>query len=69
MLRGALPSGTITSVGFSPTLGCAIALAYVHVDNSTEGSQVTVKCRNGQLVEVPVVAHAFFDPANARQEM
>ncbi len=27
---------------------------------------VTLKCRNGQLVEVPVVAHAFFDPANAR---
>jgi len=30
---------------------------------------VTVKCRNGELVEVPVVAHAFFDPTNARQEM
>ncbi|SDA93822.1 2Fe-2S iron-sulfur cluster-binding protein [Mesorhizobium qingshengii] len=69
VLRGTTPVGQITSVGFSPTLGCAIALAYVHVDDSTEGSQVTVKCRNGQLVEVPVVAHAFFDSANARQEM
>jgi sarcosine oxidase subunit alpha len=69
VLRGTTPVGQITSVGFSPTLGCAIALAYVHVDDSTQGSRVTVKCRNGQLVDVPVVAHAFFDPANARQEM
>ena len=69
VLRGGAPVGQITSVGFSPTLGCAIALAYVHVDDSMEGSRVTVKCRNGQLAEMPVVAHAFFDPANARQEM
>jgi sarcosine oxidase subunit alpha len=69
VLRGNAPVGQITSIGFSPTLGCAIALAYVHIDDSAEGSQVTVKCRNGNLVEVPVIAHAFFDPANARQEM
>ena len=69
VLRGGAPVGQITSIGFSPTLGCAVALAYVHVDDSAEGSRVTVKCRNGQLAEVPVVAHAFFDPANARQEM
>ena len=69
VLRGNAPVGQITSVGFSPTLGCTIALAYVHVTDATEGSRVTVKCRNGQLVEAPVVGHAFFDPANARQEM
>ncbi|RVB19468.1 aminomethyl transferase family protein, partial [Mesorhizobium sp. M7A.F.Ca.CA.004.05.1.1] len=69
VLRGNDPVGQITSIGFSPTLGCSIALAFVHVDDSTEGSLVTVKCRNGNLVDAPVVAHAFFDPANARQEM
>lgn len=69
VLRGNDPVGQITSIGFSPTLGCSIALAFVHVDDSTEGSLVTVKCRNGNVVDAPVVAHAFFDPANARQEM
>ncbi|MBZ9733605.1 (2Fe-2S)-binding protein [Mesorhizobium sp. CA18] len=69
VLRGGAPVGQITSVGFSPSLGTHIALAYVHVDDQAEGSRVTVKCRNGELVEVPLVAHAFFDPTNARQEI
>lgn len=69
VLRGNDPVGQITSIGFSPTLGCSIALAYVHVGDSKEGSPVMVKCRDGALVEVPVVGHAFFDPTNARQEM
>lgn len=69
VLRGNDPVGQITSIGFSPTLGCSIALAYVHVDDATEGGRVTVRCRDGALVEVPVVGHAFFDPTNARQEM
>jgi sarcosine oxidase subunit alpha len=69
VLRGGAPVGQITSVGFSPTLGCHIALAYVHIDDASEGGRVSVKCRNGNLVEAPVVGHAFFDPSNARQEM
>jgi sarcosine oxidase subunit alpha len=69
VLRGGAPVGQITSIGFSPTLGCHIALAYVHVDDAEPGRRVTVKCRNGSLVEAPVVGHAFFDPSNARQEM
>jgi sarcosine oxidase subunit alpha len=69
VLRGGAPVGQITSIGFSPTLGCHIALAYIHIDDQAEGSLVTVKCRNGRLVDVPVVPHAFFDPANAQQEM
>ncbi|RAZ77241.1 2Fe-2S iron-sulfur cluster-binding protein [Mesorhizobium atlanticum] len=69
VLRDGAPVGQITSVGYSPSLGRHIALAYVHVDDQAEGSRVTVKCRNGELVEAPVVAHAFFDPTNARQEI
>jgi sarcosine oxidase subunit alpha len=69
VLRGGAPAGQITSVGFSPTLGAHIALAYAHPEVAGEGSLVTVKCRNGRLVEAPVVAHAFFDPGNARQEL
>lgn len=69
VLRGDAPVGQITSVGFSPTLDRHIALAYVHVDDAKPGNPVTVKCRNGRLVQAPIVGHAFFDPSNARQEM
>jgi sarcosine oxidase subunit alpha len=69
VLRGGAPVGQITSIGFSPTLGCHIALAYVHTDDAKAGSRVTVKCRDGSMVETPVVGHAFFDPSNARQEV
>ncbi|TGS17086.1 FAD-dependent oxidoreductase [Mesorhizobium sp. M2E.F.Ca.ET.209.01.1.1] len=69
VLRNGAPVGQITSVGYSPSLRRHIALAYVHVDDQAEGSRVTVKCRDGQLVEAPVVAHAFFDPTNGRQEI
>ncbi|PBC03517.1 2Fe-2S iron-sulfur cluster-binding protein [Mesorhizobium sp. WSM3860] len=69
VLRGGNPVGQITSIGFSPTLGHPIALAYVHIDDAAPGSKVTVKCRSGELVQAPVVGHAFFDPQNVRQEM
>ena len=69
VLRGGAPVGQVTSVGYSPSLKTHIALAYVHVDDQAEGSRVTMKCRDGELVEAPVVAHAFFDPTNARQEI
>lgn len=69
VLRSGAPVGQITSICFSPTLGCHIALAYVHVDDSEPGSRVTVRCRDGTLVEAPVAGHAFFDPSNTRQEM
>jgi sarcosine oxidase subunit alpha len=69
VLRGDAPVGQITSIGFSPTLGRYIALAYVHIDDASSGSVVNVKCRNGRIVKAPVVGHAFFDPSNTRQEM
>ncbi|MBX3568019.1 MAG: (2Fe-2S)-binding protein [Rhizobiaceae bacterium] len=69
VLKDGAPAGQITSVGFSPTLGCSIALAYVHIDDAAEGSMVTVKCRSGQRLRVPVAGHAFVDPSNARQEL
>nr|MBA3517793.1 hypothetical protein [Hyphomicrobiales bacterium] len=69
VLRGGAPAGQVTSLGYSPTLGCHLALAFVHAEDAAEGSLVTIKCRNGNLVEAPVVGHAFFDPGNARQEL
>lgn len=69
VLRQGAPVGAITSIGHSPTLGETIALAYVHPDDAAEGSRVTIKGRDGRMVEASVAGHAFFDPANARQEM
>jgi sarcosine oxidase subunit alpha len=69
VLREGAPAGQITSVGFSPTLGCTIALAYVPAAEAMPGKNVIVQCRDGRLAEVPVTGHAFFDPDNARQEL
>jgi sarcosine oxidase subunit alpha len=69
VLREGAPAGQVTSVGFSPTLGCTIALAYVPAAEAMPGKNVIVKCRDGRLAEVPVTGHAFFDPDNARQEL
>jgi sarcosine oxidase subunit alpha len=69
VMKDGAPVGLVTSVGFSPTLGRHIALAYVHIDDAAPGTPITVKCRSGLLVEAPVSGHAFFDPENSRQEM
>ena len=69
VLRAGIPVGQVTSVAHSPTLGRAIALAYVHPDDHAKGSSVTIRARSGALVEGTVTGHAFFDPDNARQEL
>ncbi len=69
VLRNDVPVGHVTSVLWSPTLNTHIALAYVHGDDATRGSQVTVKCRNGKRVVTTVRGHTFFDPENKRQEV
>jgi sarcosine oxidase, subunit alpha len=69
VLRDGVAAGQITSIGYSPTLSCTIALAYVHVADAAKGTKIIVKCRDGRVAEVPVIEHAFFDPDNARQEL
>ena len=69
VLRNGQVAGHLTSVAASPTLGHPIALAYVHPDDATQGSIVTVRRRDGADAAATVVAHAFFDPQNQRQEM
>ncbi len=69
VLRDNVPVGHVTSSLWSPTLNKHIALAYVHGDDSDIGTQVTLKCRNGKLLNAPVEGHAFFDPDNKRQEV
>ena len=69
VLKDDVPVGHVTSVLWSPTLETHIALAYVHGDDATQGSQVVVKCRNGNRITTSVCSHAFFDPENKRQEV
>ena len=51
--------GVITSGTQSPTLGKAIGLGYVAIDNSAEGSEVFVVIRDkqvkAQVVKIPFV--------------
>ena len=63
--------GAITFIDVAEDAGACPAsradmLARFH---AREGGRVSVKARDGRLVEGRVVRHAFFDPGNARQEM
>ena len=69
VLRGGNPVGHVTSFAVSPSLGRPIALAYVHPDDSAAGTSVTVRARDGAMVDGTVAGHAFFDPENRRQEI
>lgn len=69
VLRDGAPAGHVTSVAQSPTLGHTIALAFVPVEAAVPGGSVTVKCRNGVLVEGRVAGHALYDPDGTRQAM
>ena len=69
VLRGGNPVGLVTSFAVSPSLGRPIALAYVHPDDSAAGTSVTVRARDGAMVDGTVAGHAFFDPENRRQEI
>ena len=57
------PVGTVTSGGFSPTLGHPIAMAYVDRSHSAEGSDLEVEVRGKRLparvVPMPFVPHRY----------
>jgi aminomethyltransferase len=57
------PVGTVTSGGFSPTLGHPIAMAYVDRAHSAEGSDLEVEVRGKRLparvVPMPFVPHRY----------
>ena len=69
VLRNGAPVGHVTSVLRSPTLGHSIALAYVDAQDGEQGQRVTIRARNGAVVEGETCAHSFFDPDNERQSI
>ena len=60
--------GRVTSSAWSPSLGCAIGLAYVQPDQAASDQRFTIKGAGGRLLEAKVRPVPFYDPANVRQE-
>lgn len=56
--------GTVTSGGFSPTLGRAIAMGYVERSQSANGTKVDLMVRGkpvpAEIVPMPFVKHAYY---------
>ena len=56
--------GTVTSGGFSPTLGYPIAMAYVARDYAAQGTALEIEVRNKRLaamvVPTPFVPHRYY---------
>jgi len=63
VFSGDKPVGTVTSGGFSPTLGHPIAMAYVEVAHSSEGTELELEVRGKRLparvVAMPFVPHRY----------
>lgn len=57
------PAGTVTSGGYSPASGSAIAMAYVPIELAQPGTQLNAlvrgKLRPLKVVELPFVAHRY----------
>lgn len=69
VLQGNDISGNITSCEYSPTLDKIIGMAYVGIDQSTEGQTFPIRVEKGQIVHATVVKAPFYDPENKRQEI
>ncbi len=69
VLRGEEIAGRVTSIGWSPTLGKAVGLAFVGADQAAPGSRFDIKIEGGEILEGIVTKPPFYDPDNRRQEM
>jgi len=60
------PVGTVTSGGFGPTVGAAIALGYVRADCAADGTALGVRVRarvlDARVSKLPFVPHRYFKP-------
>ena len=64
VFAGEIKVGTVTSGGFSPTLGQPIAMAYVAAEHAAPGTPLEIEVRNKRLAAVvaqtPFVPHRYF---------
>lgn len=69
VLEGENISGNITSCEYSPSLDKIIGMAYVGINQSTEGQTFPIRVEKGEIVQATVVKAPFYDPENKRQEV
>lgn len=69
VMRDGHPCGFVSSLGYSPTLGKVIGLAYADPQDCAVGSHLTIRSFDGRDVSVPVVSMHFYDPNNERQAL
>ncbi|MCZ6774547.1 MAG: hypothetical protein O7G83_21535 [Proteobacteria bacterium] len=67
--RDELIAGRVTSSGQDTQSGEPIGLAYVHPDQTEQGSSFTIKVDGGRCLDATVVELPFYDPENARQDV
>jgi aminomethyltransferase len=64
VFAGAEKIGTVTSGGFSPSLGYPIAMAYVATEHAAPGTALEIEVRNKRLaatvVQTPFVPHRYY---------
>jgi sarcosine oxidase subunit alpha len=68
VIEGGEIAGRITSIAHSPTLGHAIALAFVKPEQTAPGTTVQVRLSDGARVAATVVPTPFYDPQALRQK-
>lgn len=61
-------AGRVTSIAWSPTLGCYIGLAYVSPEYATPGGTIHIRLTDGQMVPATVSTVPFYDPDNRQQK-
>src|SRR5690606_20361565 len=69
VFAGGTKVGTVTSGGFSPTLGHPIAMAYVDGAHAADGTQLEIDVRGNRLparvVPMPFVPHRYMRKGTA----
>ena len=69
IVRDGRPIGRVTSSKWSPTLGKAIGLAWVPVEDAVDGHPITIRLgtgRDGASAPAVVRTAPFYDPAGER---
>jgi sarcosine oxidase subunit alpha len=69
VIRNGDIAGRVTSIAHSAELNKIIGLAYVSPDDSSSGSQITIKRTDGRMLNAMVVKLPFLDPDGARQKL
>ena len=61
-------AGRVTSIAFSPSLGCHIGLAFLLPELAAVGTGISIRLSDGSQVPATVAATPFYDPQNLKQK-